>query len=199
MAWYPGREGGTAIAEVLFGDVEPSGKLPVTFPQAESDLPPFDNTSHAVTYDYYHGYRYLDHNGHRAAVPVRLRPLVHHASITRISPSHRRTLAPYGRVRVTRRRAPTPARWRATRSRSSTSSYEGSAVERAVSGSEGLRARATGARAKPRPSSSTCVRRTWRYWNVAAGGWELEPITYVIRVGRSSHDFPLMGTVVVNP
>src|SRR5262249_23259976 len=45
MAWYPGQEGGTAIAEVLFGDVTPSGKLPVSFPHAEADLPPFDNTS----------------------------------------------------------------------------------------------------------------------------------------------------------
>src|SRR5439155_1028313 len=41
MAWYPGEAGGTAIAEVLFGEVNPSGKLPVTFPRAESDLPPF--------------------------------------------------------------------------------------------------------------------------------------------------------------
>jgi beta-glucosidase len=38
-AWYPGIRGGEAVAGELFGDVNPSGKLPVTFPKSESDLP----------------------------------------------------------------------------------------------------------------------------------------------------------------
>lgn len=38
-AWYPGIRGGEAVARVLFGDVNPSGKLPVTFPKSETDLP----------------------------------------------------------------------------------------------------------------------------------------------------------------
>ncbi len=38
-AWYPGQQGGTAIASVLFGDVDPAGRLPVTFPQSASQLP----------------------------------------------------------------------------------------------------------------------------------------------------------------
>jgi beta-glucosidase len=42
-AWYPGQEGGTAVAEVLFGDVNPGGKLPATFPRSVGQLPLFYN------------------------------------------------------------------------------------------------------------------------------------------------------------
>lgn len=44
-AWYPGCEGGRALADVLFGDASPSGKLPVTIPRHTSDLPPFNDYS----------------------------------------------------------------------------------------------------------------------------------------------------------
>jgi beta-glucosidase len=43
MAWYPGQQGGNALADVLFGDVSPSGRLPVTFYKSTAQLPPFDN------------------------------------------------------------------------------------------------------------------------------------------------------------
>lgn len=42
-AWYPGEAGGTAIAEVLFGDTNPGGKLPITFPRAVGQLPLYYN------------------------------------------------------------------------------------------------------------------------------------------------------------
>lgn len=43
--WYPGEQGGNAVADILFGDVNPSGKLPITFPKSVDQLPPFDDYS----------------------------------------------------------------------------------------------------------------------------------------------------------
>jgi beta-glucosidase len=45
FAWYPGEAGGLAVADILFGHVTPSGKLPLTFPRSLDDLPPFDDYS----------------------------------------------------------------------------------------------------------------------------------------------------------
>ena len=45
FVWYPGQEGGRAVASLLFGDMSPSGKLTVTFPKATADLPPFEDYS----------------------------------------------------------------------------------------------------------------------------------------------------------
>ena len=55
-AWYPGQEGGTAIAEVLFGEYNPGGRLPITFYKSVDDLPPFADYSMAGrTYRYFSG------------------------------------------------------------------------------------------------------------------------------------------------
>lgn len=53
LAWYPGEEGGRAMADILFGKASPSGKLPITFPKSLKDLPAFeDYTMKGRTYRY---------------------------------------------------------------------------------------------------------------------------------------------------
>ncbi len=69
MAYYPGMEGGTALAEILYGDVNPSGKLPYVVPYKESDLPYVDWEATDQYYEYYHGYTRLEKNGVKPLVP----------------------------------------------------------------------------------------------------------------------------------
>ncbi len=63
-AWFPGEEGGTAVADVVFGDVNPSGKLPMTFLKRWEDSPAFGNFPGKSSVDYaegiYVGYRHFD-------------------------------------------------------------------------------------------------------------------------------------------
>jgi len=69
MAWYPGMEGGHALADIIFGAENPSGRLPCSFPADESQLPFFDSKASSIEYDLYHGYRLADKRGETPAFP----------------------------------------------------------------------------------------------------------------------------------
>ncbi len=69
MVWYPGREGGRAIANVLFGGISPGGKLPVTFSRSADQLMEWDIHALDIDHDLLHGYRYLDHHHHKPSFP----------------------------------------------------------------------------------------------------------------------------------
>lgn len=56
-AWYPGESGGTALADVLFGDYNPAGRLPFTFYKSSDELPPMDD------YEIYNGRTYMYYKG----------------------------------------------------------------------------------------------------------------------------------------
>lgn len=63
QTFYAGMEGGTALADILFGAVNPSGRLPFTVARDPADYPFFDRDANAITYDYWHGYAKLARDG----------------------------------------------------------------------------------------------------------------------------------------
>jgi len=69
MAWYAGMEGGNALADILFGKVNPCAKLPCVFPKSEDQLPFFDKHARSIEYGYFHGYRLMDKQGQTPAFP----------------------------------------------------------------------------------------------------------------------------------
>jgi len=69
MQWYAGMEGGTALGEILFGDINPSGKLPVTIHAKPQQLPYFGLHLQTIDYDRYHGYFAADKLGQKVSYP----------------------------------------------------------------------------------------------------------------------------------
>ena len=68
-AWYPGMEGGRALADILFGHEVPGGRLPCSWPASASQLPPFRRMTRKIAYGPLHGYRMHEAEGTRPAYP----------------------------------------------------------------------------------------------------------------------------------
>lgn len=69
FAWYSGMEGGSALANVLYGKVNPSGKLPFSIARNDSDYPYFTPYTLKIEYGYYHGYTLFDKKNIEVAYP----------------------------------------------------------------------------------------------------------------------------------
>jgi beta-glucosidase len=76
VMWYAGMQGGQALADLLAGAENPSGRMPFAVPSTEGQLPVFDRNATAITYERLHGQRLLDHLG-VARVSLRVRALIH--------------------------------------------------------------------------------------------------------------------------
>lgn len=69
FAWYSGMEGGSALANILYGKVNPSGKLPFSIARNDSDYPYFNPYTLKIDYGYYHGYTLFDKKNIEVAYP----------------------------------------------------------------------------------------------------------------------------------
>ncbi len=179
MAWYPGMEGGAAIASVLVGEVNPSGRLPSVFPRSADDLVPFDPTAEAVTYGLFHGQRALDRDG---VAP--LFPMGFGLSYTTFEYSN---LVVDGRT-VTFDLT-NAGEFAGVETPQLYVTFEGSAVERPV------RALADFTRVELAPGETRSVRLEIEdadvaYWD---GGWIVESIAYGVEIGRSAGEIELAG------
>jgi len=195
MAWYPGQEGGNAIADVLFGAVNPSAKLPITFVRSANDLPPFPNHASEVTYGYYHGYRLLDHNGiePRFAFGFGLSYTTYEYANLKVA---QRTLSATDTLHVSADVTNTGGRV-GDEIVQLYIGYQGSRVDRPVKDLRGI------AKVRLAPGETQTVSidvpvKNLAFYDVAASTWEVEPITYTVSVGPSSQDLPLRASITVN-
>ena len=196
MAWYFGMEGGHALARVLFGDVNPSGKMPLTTPKDDSQLPFFDEYADTIEYGPYHGYTLADKKGYEPAYPFGYGLSYTTYAYKNLKVASPR-VAPDGRVEVT-------VDVTNTGSRAGEEvvelyvGFEGSKVERPV---KLLRAFAKVALApgetKTVPLGVAVKDLAW--YDAERKAWQVEAMTYRLLVGPSSRGADLLETSFTVP
>ena len=184
-AWYPGEEGGTAIADVLFGDYNPAGRLPVTFYKSVDQLPPFDDYNMAGR-----TYRYMTEQP--------LYPFGHGLSYTdfqydnlRIAPEQ---IGSGGRATISLDVTNTGAR-AGDEVVQLYVRHKDSSVDRPIRELKGF------VRVHLAPGECTSVSfrlhaSQLAYW--AGSGWAVEPGMVDVLLGSSSQDIRLNGTLAVS-
>jgi len=202
-AIFPGQDGGLALADILFGEVNPSGKLPFTFEKRFEDNPAYPNypadlsvdpTGNTAVYreGIYTGYRGFDKNGTEPQYPFGygLSYTTFQYSDLSVAPA---ALFPDVKARVsftvtnTGRRAGTEV----------AQLYVGKAdskVHRPPRELKGFQQVALDA-GESRRVTLTLSSQELAYWDAAAHDWAIEPGEYQLWVGGSSRDLPLQGTL----
>jgi beta-glucosidase len=204
-AWYPGEEDGNAVAAVLFGDVDPSGKLPITFPKSLADLPAntpeqYPGVNGEVKYSegVFVGYRHYDAKGIEPLFPFGFGLSYTTFAFSRltispksVSPGHP-TVAIDFDVANTGQRAGAEVAELYVGFPSSTAVSE---PPEQLKGFEKLQLR-------PGESGHAHVllsARAFSYWNTQTHGWAVMPGSYRILVGASSRDIRLEGSLRIPP
>ncbi len=194
-AWFPGQEAGTAMADVLLGEVSPSGKLPVTFPKRLEDEPSFGNypgKNGVVEYQesILVGYRWYDT---RRIEP--LFPFGHGLSYTSFGYSDL-LLTPWNAqegITVTLKVTNTGAR----RGAEAVQIYVHAPQTPVLRPEQELRgfAKVDLAPGEEREIKVKLPARAFAYYDAQAGGWQIPPGTYEIRASSSSRDTRLRATL----
>ena len=199
QAWYPGEEDGNAVAGVLFGAFNPSGKLPITFPRRQSDLPTktaeqypgVDRTAH-YTEGIFMGYRHYDKND--------VAPLFsfgHGLSYTTFSYANLSVAAGQGgQVTVAADVSNTGSRVGGEIVQLYVGSPTSAAVPEAPKELQGFQ-KATLRPGETRRVSFTLGPRAFSYWDSAADRWRVAGGQYRILLGSSSRDIRLTGAVTL--
>jgi beta-glucosidase len=194
-AWYPGTNGGEAIARVLFGEIDAQGRLPVTFPRSEAQLPTagdpnaYPGVDNVVTYDegLLVGYRHYDAAGLRPAYPFGfgLSYTSFRFSDLRVSPSGKAvsvTVANTG----DRKGVAVPQLYLAL------PSQPGAAQPpRKLEGFDRLTLRS----GQSRRVRFHLNKRAFSYWSDKAHGWKVVPGCARVLVGRDSRHTPLKAPI----
>ena len=185
-AWYPGQAAGTAIADVLFGDTSPAGRLPVTFYRSVDDLPPFDD------YD-------MQGRTHRFFEGEPLYPFGHGLSYTTFSHENLETSADVFDDTLTVRVDVTNTGDRAGDEVVQLYvQHLESAVERPLQELRGYQ-RITLQPGETRTVEFALPASSLAYWDATADRWVVEQGPIRLRVGASSEDIRLERTVEVGP
>jgi beta-glucosidase len=192
-AWYPGEEDGNVVADLLFGDANPSGKLPMTFPKAENETPAntpqqYPGVGGTATYSegLQVGYRWYDA---RNVAP--LFPFGHGLSYTSFAVRHLRVLDRHHvAVDVTN-----------TGTRTGADVVQAYVAAPASAGEPPRRlcgfAKVTLPPHRTKRLVLTLDPRTYSVWDTAADRWTTVPGRYTVFAGDSSRDLPSHQTVTV--
>lgn len=196
-AWYPGQEGGNALAKILFGDVNPSAKLPVTFEANKNDNPAFesypsDDGGESVHYDegVFVGYRGYDHLGIDPLFPFGfgLSYTRFEYSNLRIEPADRTDSC---NVKVSFEIRNTGDRAGAEVAQLYVAATQ-PAVERPVRELKGF-AKVFLLPGESKETTLSLGRRSFAYFDSRTGQWRADPGKYEISIGASSRDLRIRG------
>jgi len=205
QAWYPGQEGGTALAEILFGDVNPSGRLPVTFERRWEDNPAHDSYypeagTNRIVYKegVFVGYRGYERNGTKP-----LFPFGYGLSYTAFK---------YSKLDMTQAitKSGTPSLWTCLVSFevTNTGKREGAEVAQVYVGDIETKVprpakelkgfvKVTLRPGETRRVTVTLDRRAFSYYDVDSKQWHAEPGNFDVLVGRSSEQIELRGKLTL--